>query len=292
MNKPERTKVKVTATINAPVGKVWNFWTNPTHIVNWNNASEDWHTPYAENDLRKGGKFLSRMAAKDGSMSFDFSGTYSNVTENELLEYDLVDGRTVSVTFEADNDSTTVTEVFDAEDVHSVDMQRAGWQVILDNFKRYTEASSSMEKLEFEIEIKASTEAVYSAMLDEEKYREWTSVFNPTSRYEGSWEKGAKIRFIGVDSKGNTAGMIARIRENIPNKFISIEHIGILNNGEEILSGPEVDGWQGALENYEFISNGNMTTLKVSMDANENFKEYFEETWPKALLRLKQICES
>lgn len=292
MNKPERTKVKVTATINAPVGKVWNFWTNPSHIVNWNNASEDWHTPYAENDLRKGGKFLSRMAAKDGSMSFDFSGTYSNVTENELLEYDLVDGRTVSVTFEADNDSTTVTEVFDAEDVHSVDIQRAGWQAILDNFKRYTEASTSMEKLEFEIEIKASTEAVYSAMLDEEKYREWTSVFNPTSRYEGSWDKGAKIRFIGVDSKGNTAGMIARIRENIPNKFISIEHIGILNNGEEILSGPEVDGWQGALENYEFISNGNMTNLKVSMDANENFKEYFEETWPKALLKLKQICES
>ncbi len=128
--------------INAPVGKVWEYWTNPKHITKWNNASDNWHTPLAENDLREGGKFVSRMEAKDGSVGFDFGGTYDAITTNEYIEYTLDDGRIVKIFFSADGDKTKVTESIEAENTNSIEMQQDGWQAILDNFKKYTESVS------------------------------------------------------------------------------------------------------------------------------------------------------
>lgn len=125
--------------INAPVEKVWEYWTSPQHIMQWNNASPDWHTPRAENDLRTGGSFFSRMEARDGSMGFDFGGIYDEVRPLECIAYTLGDQRKVKISFSTENGGTRVTESFDAENVHSAEMQRAGWQSILDNFKRYTE---------------------------------------------------------------------------------------------------------------------------------------------------------
>ncbi|MBL7876451.1 MAG: SRPBCC domain-containing protein [Cyclobacteriaceae bacterium] len=107
--------------------------------MKWNNASEDWHTPHAENDLRVGGRFVSRMAAKDGSMSFDFGGTYDQVKTNELIAYTMDDGRKTSVVFTKKGNQTYVSETFDAEGENSIEMQRAGWQAILNNFKKYAE---------------------------------------------------------------------------------------------------------------------------------------------------------
>jgi uncharacterized protein YndB with AHSA1/START domain len=135
------TKVTVETTVSAPVQKVWKLWSEPEHITKWNSASEDWHTPRAENDLRTGGKFSSRMEAKDGSFGFDFGGMYNNVVTNELIEYTMEDNRTVSVRFTANGNETTVTETFDAENQNPVEMQRMGWQAILDNFKKYVEAN-------------------------------------------------------------------------------------------------------------------------------------------------------
>lgn len=134
--------ITVEQTIEAPVSKVWEYWTKPEHITKWNNASDDWHTPRAENDLREGGMFSARMEAKDGSMGFDFGGIYDAVRHNEYIEYTMGDGRKVKVNFDAKGDSTYVRESFEAETMHSEEMQRAGWQAILDSFKKYTEASS------------------------------------------------------------------------------------------------------------------------------------------------------
>lgn len=134
-------KITIETTVNAQVEKVWENWTDPIHIVNWNNASEDWHTTRAENDLKPGGKFLSRMEAKDGSFGFDFGGTYDKVRPNELIEYTMGDGRKVQITFHGNGNETKIEETFDAENTHPVEMQRNGWQSILDNFKKYTEAS-------------------------------------------------------------------------------------------------------------------------------------------------------
>ena len=134
------TKITVETTVNAPVEKVWKSWGEPEHIKNWCAASEDWHAPKAENDLRTGGKFSTRMEAKDGSFGFDFGGIYDNVKKNELIEYTIGDGRKVQVTFSPSGDQTKIVETFDAETTNSVEMQRGGWQAILDNFKKYTES--------------------------------------------------------------------------------------------------------------------------------------------------------
>ncbi|TKC07043.1 SRPBCC family protein [Pedobacter frigoris] len=135
----EPTVITVENTINAPVARVWEAWTNPEHITKWSFASDDWHTPYAYNDIRTGGKFKSTMAAKDGSMSFDFEGIYSNVEEHKLIEYAMADGRKVKISFTDQGDSTKVVESFDAENTNPIEMQQGGWQAILDNFKKYTE---------------------------------------------------------------------------------------------------------------------------------------------------------
>jgi uncharacterized protein YndB with AHSA1/START domain len=287
-----KTIITVETTVNAPVEKVWQYWTEPRHIIRWNNASADWCTTKAENDLREGGSFSATMAAKDGSFSFDFGGVYDKIKKHELIEYTLGDGRKVKVVFSSAGDHTKVVEDFEAENQNSVELQKGGWQAILDNFKKHVEASPKLEVISFEISINAPAEKVFNLMLEDKTYREWTAEFNPTSSYKGSWDKGSKILFVGTDKDGNVGGMVSKIRENIPGKFISIEHLGLLKGDEEITSGPEVSSWAGALENYNFkTSNGN-TVVEVDMDSNEDFKSYFEETWPKALNKLKAICES
>ncbi|MDP3431896.1 MAG: SRPBCC family protein [Bacteroidota bacterium] len=147
----EKTVITVGAEINAPVEKVWEFWTDPKHIVHWNNASDDWHTPKAENDLRVGGKFLSRMEARDGSMGFDFVGEYAKVEPLRQIEYTLEDDRRVQISFTSEGDKTRVTETFEAEQENSMELQQSGWQSIVNNFKRYVETSGKMETLHFEI---------------------------------------------------------------------------------------------------------------------------------------------
>ena len=139
MEAKEKTVITVQTTVNAPVAKVWQYWTAPEHITKWNSASADWHTPVAENDLCNGGRFSSRMEAKDGSMGFDFGGVYSQVREHALIAYTLDDARKVSISFTGNDTATTVTESFEAEEVNSIELQKGGWQSILDNFKKYTE---------------------------------------------------------------------------------------------------------------------------------------------------------
>ncbi len=125
--------------VEAPIDIVWASFTQPEHICCWYFATPDWHAPRAENDLRVGGKFLTRMEAKDGSFGFDFEGIYTDVVTEKMLRYELADGRYVVVNFDDKNGKTLVTETFVAETENPLEMQRAGWQAILDNFKNYTE---------------------------------------------------------------------------------------------------------------------------------------------------------
>lgn len=129
--------ITVKITINAPVEKVWEFWTNPEHITKWNQASDDWHCPWAKNDLRIGGSFSARMEAKDGSTGFDFGGVYDEVKTHEVIAYHMDDGRKVKATFSRKGDGETeVVETFDSEITNPIEMQRDGWQAILENFKK------------------------------------------------------------------------------------------------------------------------------------------------------------
>ena len=285
------TTVSVGVTVKASLPEVWKCWTEPQHIVRWNFASDDWHSPEAENDLKEGGKFCFRMEAKDGSAGFDFDGIYKQVEEHRLIAYTIADGRKVEIHFTPNEKGTTINETFEAETTHSVEVQKAGWQAILENFKKYIESGILGEKLYFEALIEASPKKVYNRMLEKNTYQEWTSVFHPTSHYEGSWEKGAKILFLACDEKGVAAGMFSRIRENIPLHFVSIEHLGLYQDGQEITEGVEVANWAGALENYTFTASDGHTILSVDVDINKEFKDHFNEAWPKALQKLKEICE-
>ena len=131
--------ISVNAVVRAAKKKVWESWTLPEHITKWCYASEDWHTPYAENDVRAGGKFCSRMAARDGSMEFDFTGRYDIIAPESYIEYTTDDGRKVTVDFVEERDGIHIAETFEAEDINPLEMQKAGWQAILDSFKKYTE---------------------------------------------------------------------------------------------------------------------------------------------------------
>ena len=139
METNQPTKVTVQAVIQAPVDKVWKYWSEPEHITKWNQASEDWHAPRAENDLREGGKFVTRMEAKDGSAGFEFGGTYDTVKLHEEISYTMGDKRQVKIRFTSQGNATKVVETFDAESSNPVEFQQAGWQAIMDNFKAYTE---------------------------------------------------------------------------------------------------------------------------------------------------------
>jgi len=137
----QKTTITVEAIIHAPMEKVWKFWTKPENIVKWAFASDDWEAPHAENDVRVGGKFKTVMAAKDKSTSFDFTGVYTNVKNHELLEYNIDDGRHVKVDFVELSEGVRVTETFEPEKINPEDMQRSGWQAILDNFKKYAKGN-------------------------------------------------------------------------------------------------------------------------------------------------------
>ncbi len=152
-----------------------------------------------------------------------------------------------------------------------------------------------MEKLQFKVSIQAPVAKVYDMMLGISNiatYEQWTFLFNPTSTYEGNWEKGSKILFIGVDEKGEKGGMVSRIAENLLNRFVSIQHYGLLKGDVEVTEGEDVEKWANGFENYTFEDNNGSTTVIVNLDTVEDFVDYMNEHYPMALEKLKEICES
>jgi len=148
-----------------------------------------------------------------------------------------------------------------------------------------------MEKLQFKIDINTSNEKVWNTMLEDKTYRIWTEEFTPGSHYVGNWSKGGKFLFLGPGADGKVGGMVSRIKDNRLYEFISIEHLGEVLDGIEDTTSDRVKIWAGALENYTFVDKNGKTELVVDMDINEEFKEMFEGMWPKALQKLKSLCE-
>lgn len=151
-----------------------------------------------------------------------------------------------------------------------------------------------MKKLQYKVNVNAPVNKVYDLMLgitNKSTYEQWTALFNPTSTYEGTWDKGNKILFVGVDENGNKGGMVSRIADNMPNQFVSIQHYGLIAAGKEITEGPEVEKWANGFENYTFEEENNSTTVTVDLDTTEEFIDFMDENYPKALETLKEICE-
>lgn len=149
-----------------------------------------------------------------------------------------------------------------------------------------------MQKIHITTHINASREKVWNTMLGDASYREWTKAFYPGSYYKGSWEEGSKILFLGPSpAGGGEGGMVSQIEKNVPHEFISIHHLGIVNNGVEITEGPDVEGWKDAHENYTFVDKDGGTEFTLDMDILESEKENMEESWKKALQKLKELSE-
>lgn len=285
-----KTKITVSTEIAAPVNQVWTAYNSPRHIVKWNSASPDWHSPSAKNELEAGGSFSYRMESKDGSMGFDFEGVFQEVRPNEFVSYVMGDGREAEVEFDDRGESTLVTVTFDAEQTNSEELQREGWQAILDNFKKHVEGFQH-DSMHFEIEIDAPVSKVFDIMLGDQTYRDWTEAFHPGSYFKGDWTKGSKILFLGPGEDGKEGGMVSRIADRVTDKYISVEHLGFYSDGKEVTEGPEAAAFNGATENYSFVDLGGRTLLKIDMESGGEYKEMFEQMWPKALQRLKEICE-
>ena len=152
-----------------------------------------------------------------------------------------------------------------------------------------------MEKLQYTIKINAPVQKVYDLMLgisNKTTYEQWTSMFNPTSTYEGNWDKGSKMLFVGINEKGEKGGMVSEISENIKNDYISIRHYGLVQANVEITSGPQVEKWANGFENYTFQENNGNTDITIELVGfTEDLKDYMNESWPKALDKLKELCE-
>lgn len=151
-----------------------------------------------------------------------------------------------------------------------------------------------MKKLQFKKEINATSQKVYETMLglkDKSTYEQWTAIFSPTSTFDGSWEKGNKIHFVFVDENGKKGGMVAEIEENQPAKFVSLRHYGFLDGENEITTGEQVEKWAGGHENYSYQENNGTTTVTVEIDAIDEYLDFFNDKYPKALDKLKEISE-
>ena len=151
-----------------------------------------------------------------------------------------------------------------------------------------------MQKLEFKKEINTTAQKAYETMLglkDKSTYEHWTSAFNPTSTYEGNWESGSQIYFVGVDENGKKSGMVSKIEDNQQAKFVSIQHYGFLDGENEVTTGEQVEKWAGGHENYTFQEINGITTVIVEIDVVEEYLDYFKNTYPIALDKLKEICE-
>ena len=151
-----------------------------------------------------------------------------------------------------------------------------------------------MKKLQYSVSIQAPVAKIYDFMLgisSKSTYEQWTALFNPTSTYEGSWDKGNKMLFVGVDEQGEKGGMVSKIAENIPHRFVSIQHYGLLKADKEITEGPEVEKWANGFENYTFEETNEITKVTVDLDTTEDFVNDMNQAYPKALGKLKEICE-
>ncbi len=282
----EAVKISVETLVNAPVEKVWDAWNDPIDITKWNQASPDWHCPHAENDLRVGGKLKSRMEAKDGSFGFDFEAVYDEVVEHKKITYTMGDGRQATSSFEKLDNDTKVTTVFDAETENSVELQQNGWQAILNSFKQYVE---SRKELHFSIDIHAGKQKVWETMLQPDTYKIWTNAAWPGSRYDGEWKQGARIKFMGEED----AGTLALIEVCNPYDYLFARHVALINSDGSLDTSSEMaKEWTGAKEAYQFSEADGITSLKVFIETNEKWANMFEEGWPVALQKLKELCEN
>ncbi|MFN3529715.1 MAG: SRPBCC domain-containing protein [Bacteroidia bacterium] len=277
--------------LQLPAAQAWRSFTQPAHIINWNFAHESWHCPTAENNLQAGGHFKYHMAARDGSGSFDFEGQFEQIEHRQRIAYHLNDSRKVEFRIEPTDSGIRVWHNFEAATDHDAEQQRQGWQAILDQFALYTASLEPLVEMHFEHDYPIAPEELCNMMFSDKGYREWTKPFNANSHFEGVWETGASMRFLGVDGDGTVGGMLSKIRLFEAGKQVCIVHEGDIQKGQEVRFDQSVAQWAGAEENYYFEPMEGGTRLRVMAEVAPQFESWMQEFWPPALQKLHQMCE-
>ena len=279
------TTITIEALINAPVEKVWELWTNPVDITNWSTPSPDWHTPRAMHDLKPGGEFVYRMEARDGSFGFDFGGRFDVVKPGHQLAYTMGDGRKANILFTQQDGKTKITETFDPENENPIEFQKAGWQAILDNFRKYAER---VVLVEFQVRVNASKKHVWETMLHPATYNEWANAGWPGATYEGTWAEGEEVKFVSASGEGTLATLVA----HKPYDLSHAKHMAVLlKGGAEDRDSELALGWIGTHERYTFTEEDGVTALTVTITTTPEWAAMFSDGWPKALNKLKVMCE-
>jgi uncharacterized protein YndB with AHSA1/START domain len=284
--------ISVSVRLQLPPQMVWKLWNDPAQMVRWNAASDDWHTPVADNDLRVGGKLQTRMEARDGSFGFDFEAVYEVVDAPNRLVYRLGDGRGVELDLRAEGEETVLTQRFEPEKEFPVELQQQGWQAILDNFKRWAEAYRGVTAVHFAQEVRMAPSALAELMLQELPYRYWTAVFDPSSHYVGDWKEGSTVDFLCDLPDGRQRGTRALVANFRPGQYIRLVHQGLVEGDTFINSGAEAEAWLGLNEIYSFSPREYGCLLTVDVDVPEKYADYLTTQWPLALARIRELAET
>ena len=279
--------ISISVTIKSDIHTVWKSFTETKHIVNWYFASPDWHAPTAEHDFNNGGKFSIRMEAWDESFGFDYTGTYDKIVDFKEVVYTLDDGRKVDTSFMQTGDEIVVSQDFQADEGIDVEMQRMGWQGILNQLKKYVESKTVV--FEVEADINASADTVWDCLTKNEIYKKWSKAFSPNSEFKGDWDKGKHIDYIDI-GKGGTRALVEGVELN---KFIQQRHIATITAENEIdTKSDSAKHWIGTIENYTLKDIGGAIRFTVHIECHEQFREFIESSWNTAILDFKRVCES
>jgi uncharacterized protein YndB with AHSA1/START domain len=264
----------------------------------WNTAGFGWSTGEVQIDPKVGGRWFAEYKSPDGKDDFVFEGVFTEIIENQKISYKMpkdmgefeVDERKAEVLFEEfEKGKTQVTITFDAEDLNSIEMQKQGWQAILDNFKTFLERKINPEnaRLILDIDINASPQKVWKTLLEKESYNIWAATFSPGSHYQGEIKYDNKVQFLGPDQ----SGLISLVKVCIPEFQVSFEHLGGFKDGKEDPDSPMFLPWKGNRETYTLKSKNEITNLSIYQEMSKTEIEYFEEMWAKALEVIKKIAE-
>lgn len=281
--------ITISTTINAPIANVFNSYLNPQDNLRWNTAGYGWTNDYAKIDAIAGGEFHIGYKSPDEKNDFDFNGKYIEIVKDKLIKSELGDGRKVEVNFEAEDEKTHVTIIFDAEEENSLDLQKQGWSAILENFKKFVERKSNPKNASItkNIVIQATKEKVWKMLLEDKPYRQWTSSFTEGSYYEGEMKYDGKIMFLSPSG----TGISSKIVVFIPNFQISFEHLGGVKDGIEDFKSSEFEGWKYARETYTLNGVDGKVNLQIYVEVTKNEEQMMSDLWDKALAELKKMCE-
>ncbi len=278
--------IEIEVLIKNSLDKVWEYWTGQPFISQWYSASDDWWTPWVNQNFQVDQGFVYRMEARDGSMGFDFSGVFTEIVDHEKIVYVLEDGRKVLTTFEERDGRILLKQAFDAEDQNSAQMQKDGWQAILNHFKSFCEGDQI--EMSFRTVLGTNPNRVWEYLTLPRLYEEWAIAFSEQPKFVGQWVEGGTIDFIDFQ-EGGTRVQLDKVK---PFEKLYMTHIAMIDGQAGIVEDhPEAPTWVGTKENYDLELVGKETILTIHIMCHPKYVDYLRNSWEKAVKLMTHVIK-